>query len=57
LVTALPSPLGVERSGGAALLDCRHRLELTQAQVSGLLPAPRGPVVSEDVRDLQRLAI
>ena len=37
----------------AALLDGRHHLELTQAQVRALSLPPRRPVDAEDVRDLQ----
>jgi hypothetical protein len=37
----------------AALLDGRHHLELTQAQVAALRGAPAGPVRAEDVGDLQ----
>ena len=37
----------------AALLDGRHHLELTQAQVRALGLPPRRPVGAEDVRDLQ----
>jgi hypothetical protein len=37
----------------AAVLDGRHHLELAEAQVPGLRPAPSGAVVAEDVRDLQ----
>jgi hypothetical protein len=38
---------------GAALFDGRHDLELTEAQVSCLLLAPRRTVGAEDVGDLQ----
>jgi hypothetical protein len=37
------------------VLDGRHHLELAEAQVPGLLAAPSGAVVAEDVRDLQGL--
>jgi len=37
----------------AAVLDGRHHFELAEAQVPGLLRAPSGAVVAEDVRDLQ----
>jgi len=40
----------------AALLDGRHDLELAQAQVPTLSPAPSGPVSMEDVGDLQGVA-
>src|SRR3954453_23024139 len=39
--------------GGAALLDRRHDLELTQAHVSGIGPAPVGPMTMKDICDLQ----
>ena len=38
---------------GTALFDGRHDLELTEAQVAGLLGAPRGAMGAEDVGDLQ----
>ena len=38
---------------GAAALDCAHHLHLVEADVPGIGPAPRRPVVAEDVRDLQ----
>jgi hypothetical protein len=34
--------------GGAAVLDRRHHLELSEAQVPGLRPAPSRPVIAED---------
>ena len=37
----------------AALFDGRHHLELAQAQVAALLPAPGGAMCAEDVRDLE----
>src|SRR5262245_55850835 len=37
----------------AALLDSRHDLELTQAQVRALRLAPSGPMETEDVGDFQ----
>jgi hypothetical protein len=37
----------------AAALDGAHHLELEQADVTAVGMTPRGPVVSEDVRDLQ----
>ena len=39
--------------GRAALLDRRHDLELTQAHMSGIGPAPVGPMAMKDVCDLQ----
>jgi len=39
--------------GRAALLDRRHDLELTQAQISGIGPAPVGLIAMKDVCDLQ----
>jgi hypothetical protein len=37
----------------AAALDGAHHLELEQADVTAVGLTPRGPVVAEDVRDLQ----
>ena len=37
----------------AAALDGTHHLELEQADVTAVGMTPRGPVVAEDVRDLQ----
>ncbi len=37
----------------AAVLDGTHHLELEQAYVTAVGLTPRGPVVAEDVRDLQ----
>jgi hypothetical protein len=37
----------------AAALDGAHHLELEQAHVAAVGKTPRGPVVAEDVRDLQ----
>src|SRR5216684_2720944 len=37
----------------AAVLDGAHHLELEQARVTAVGMTPRGPVVAEDVRDLQ----
>jgi hypothetical protein len=39
--------------GRAALLDCRHDLELTQAHVPGIGAAPVGSMAVKDVCDLQ----
>ena len=39
--------------GRAALLDRRHDLELIQAHMSGIGPAPVGPMAMKDVCDLQ----
>src|SRR5712675_476169 len=39
--------------GRAALLDRRHDLELTEAHISGVGPAPVGPMAMKDVCDLQ----
>ena len=39
--------------GRAAVLDGAHHLELEQAHVTAVGMPPRGPVVAEDVRDLQ----
>jgi hypothetical protein len=38
----------------AAALDRRHHLELVEADMAGIGPAPRRAVAAEDVRDLQR---
>jgi hypothetical protein len=40
----------------ASALDGRHDLELTQAHVTDMGSTPSGPVVAEDVRDLERRA-
>jgi hypothetical protein len=37
----------------AAALDGAHHLELEQADVTAVGMTPRGPVVAEDIRDLQ----
>ena len=37
----------------AAALDRRHHLQLAKADVAGIGFTPSGPVVAEDVRDLQ----
>jgi hypothetical protein len=41
-------------SCAAAALDRRHHLELAEADMAGIGPAPCRPVAAEDVRDLQR---
>jgi len=38
----------------AAVLDRRHYLQLAEADMAGIGPAPRRAVAAEDVRDLQR---
>src|SRR5258705_13156619 len=38
----------------AAALDRPHHLQLAEADVAGIGPAPRRAVAAEDVRDLQR---
>ena len=38
----------------AAVLDRRHHLELAEADMAGISPAPCRPVAAEDVRDFQR---
>ena len=38
----------------AAVLDRRHHLQLAEADMAGIGPAPRRAVAAEDVRDLQR---
>ena len=50
ILAALDMPA---ESGRAALLDRRHDLELTQAHMSGIGPAPVGPMAMKDVCDLQ----
>ena len=37
----------------AAALDCRHHLELVEADVTDIGSTPRRPVIAEDIRDLQ----
>jgi hypothetical protein len=39
--------------GGAAVLDRRHNLKLSEAQVPGIGGAIRGPCATEDVGDLK----
>lgn len=39
--------------GAAALFEGRHDLELAEADVAGVLAAPRGSVIAEDIRHLQ----
>src|SRR2546430_14505133 len=39
--------------GRAALLDCRHDLELTQAHMPGIGSTPVGSMATKDVCDLQ----
>src|SRR4029077_1906996 len=41
---------------GAAALDRRHHLELAEAHMAGIGWTPSGPIVAENVRDLQRWA-
>src|ERR1043166_595306 len=41
---------------GAAALDCRHDLELTEAHMAGVGLPPRRAVAAEDIRDLQNWA-
>jgi len=38
---------------GAAALDGAHHLELAETDMAGVGGTPRGPVVAEDIRDLQ----
>src|SRR5271170_2964046 len=40
-------------SRSAAALDRRHHLQLAEAYVSGIGLTPSGPVVAEDIRNLQ----
>jgi hypothetical protein len=41
------------KRGRAAVLDCRHDLELGQAQVTGLNGTIAGSFSSEDIGDLE----
>src|SRR6202163_3196044 len=45
--------MSAERRGAAAL-DCRHHLQLAEADMAGIGPAPCRAVAAEDVRNLQR---
>jgi hypothetical protein len=45
--------MAAERRGTAAL-DRRHHLELAEADMAGMGPAPCRAVAAENVRDLQR---
>ena len=38
---------------GSAGLDCRHHLELAQANMARIGPPPRRTIVAEDVSNLQ----
>src|SRR3979490_799073 len=50
-----PPAAGMPAEGrGAAALDRRHHLELAEAHMAGIGPAPCQAVATEDVRDLQR---
>ena len=40
----------------AAVLDCRHHLELVEADMAGIGSAPCRSMVAEDIRDLQSRA-
>jgi hypothetical protein len=40
--------------GRAAVLDCRHHLQLAEADVAGIGRTPCRPVIAEDIPDLQR---
>jgi hypothetical protein len=53
VVAVLTSRDMATKSRGAAAHDGRHHLELAEADVTGVGAPPRGPVVAEDVRDLQ----
>src|SRR5215467_13598847 len=56
-VTAVLAALDMAAEDGrAAVLDSRHHLELAEADVSGIGPAPGGALAMEDVCDLQFLA-
>src|SRR3981081_2887790 len=45
--------MSAERRGAAAL-DCRHHLQLAEADMAGIGPAPCRAVVAEDIRNVQR---
>jgi hypothetical protein len=51
--TALDVPA---EGGGAAALDGRHDLELSEAEVTGISRPKGGPCGGEDVGDLERRA-
>src|SRR5215469_12182376 len=53
ILAALDMPA---KRGRAALLDRRHDLELPQAHMPGIGPAPIGPMTIKDVCDLQHRA-
>jgi hypothetical protein len=38
---------------GAAALDCRHHLQLSEADMAGIDPAPCRAVAAKDIRDLE----
>ena len=53
-VAAILAALDMAAEGGrAAVLDGRHHLELAQAHMPGIGPAPVGPMAMKDVCDLQ----
>src|SRR4029077_2627805 len=53
-VAAILAALDMAAEGRrAALLDRRHDLEMTEAHMSGIGPAPVGPMAMKDVCDLQ----
>ncbi len=54
MVAALGAPgyMPAERLGPASL-NRRHHFELGQADMSGIVPPPRGAMGTEDVSDLQ----
>ena len=54
LLAGLAAQHVAAKRGGAAALDRRHHLELTEAQVTGLGLTPGRAVGAEDVRDLER---
>jgi len=51
LLAARDMPAERHRAAG---LDCRHHLQLAEADMAGIGPAPCRAVAAEDVRDLQR---
>ena len=50
ILTALDMAAESDR---ATALDCRHHLQLADADMTGIGFTPSGPVVAEDIRDLQ----
>jgi hypothetical protein len=53
LATVLAGRDMATERGGSATLDGGHDFQLTEAQVAGIGSTPGGPVVTEDIRDLE----